>query len=134
MTGDTTRDDAHPMTGAELRCLLAALGLGRDQSARLLRMAPRSVERMMYGVRDVPPGIALEVRSWLERADGDLADIRAALERDPDHSVVTFRDDDEYMAAHPGDRMPAAYHRAIVGRVLLERPGTRVAYAAQNAP
>lgn len=128
MDGSTDGDDAHPMTGAELRCILHSLGLARDQVARLWDVPARTVDRWLYGQRDAPPGIVREVREWQLRADDELAAMLADIDRDPGHIVVTYRDDDGYMAAHPGDRMPSAWHRAIVARAMLARPDVRVDY------
>ncbi|MDX3531181.1 hypothetical protein P1P75_33455 [Streptomyces sp. ID05-39B] len=46
----------------------------------------------------------------------------------PDPGVITYRDDAEYLAAHPDAEFPASWHRAVVARVAQEVPGLSIAY------
>lgn len=126
---DGRGDDAYPeMTSAELRVTLHTLGLTRDQVSRLLRVSARTVDRWQYGERLPPPGVVGAIRAWQERADAELAEMLAAVDADPSQPVVTFRDNEAWLASRPGERMPAAWHRAVVARVLASRPGVRVVY------
>lgn len=121
------RDD--PMTPAEFRVVREYLGFTGDRLAEHLGVSSRTVRHWEAGRYAIPDGIRLEMED-LERRTGEfVAGVIERLNDMPEPGVVTYRDDEEYHAAHPEIPYPASWHRAVVARVAQEVPGLAIAYA-----
>jgi hypothetical protein len=116
------------MTEAEFRVIREFLGVSGDWIAQHLGVSPRTVRHWEAGRYRIPDGVRVEV----ERMERETADIVAAgiaqLMDHPSPSVVTYRSDAEYHAAHPEAGWPAAWHRAVVARIAQEVPGLAIVY------
>jgi hypothetical protein len=66
------------------------------------------------------------------QAVGEAVTQLAALEMAA-RSVVTYRSDEEYHAAHPDIPFPASWHRAVIARAALEVPGLAISYSGPAA-
>ncbi|MDR2379911.1 MAG: hypothetical protein LBE08_01825 [Bifidobacteriaceae bacterium] len=125
-----------PMSAGELRVIRQFLGLSADQLGALLGVAGRSVRRWESSERDehgavrwpIPDGIRQAVERLEDAAATEVGAMVRYLREMPDPGIVTFRTDAEMAAAHPGTRLPASWHRAIVGRAIQEVPAVRVAF------
>lgn len=105
------------MSAAELRVIRERLGLPTAWAADKLGVAERSVTRWETGSHQIPDGIGDEVRRWQAVADAAVADARERLAAEDHPSMVTYRTNDDYHAAHLGIDWPASFHRAITGRI-----------------
>ncbi|MGK4909676.1 helix-turn-helix domain-containing protein [Streptomyces albus] len=117
------------MTAAEFKVVREFLGLTGDWLAGHLGVSPRTVRHWEQGKYAIPDSARLEIEK-LERQTGEfVSGIVEKLMDLPDPGVITYRDDDEYHAAHPEIPFPAAWHRAVVARVAQEVPALSIAYA-----
>lgn len=117
------------MTAAEFKVVREFLGLTGDWLADHLGVSPRTVRHWEQGKYAIPDGVRLEIEK-LERQTGEfVSGIVEKLMDLPDPGVITYRDDDEYHAAHPEIPFPAAWHRAVVARVAQEVPALSITYA-----
>ncbi|MFD5429983.1 helix-turn-helix domain-containing protein [Streptomyces sp. NPDC127084] len=118
------------MTPAEFKVVREFLGLTGDWLAAHLGVSPRTVRHWEQGKYTIPDGVRLAIED-LERRTGEYVDgIVEKLMDLPDPGVITYRDDSEYEAAHPGPEFPASWHRAVVARVAQEVPALSIAYAS----
>ncbi|MFF7558279.1 helix-turn-helix domain-containing protein [Streptomyces olivaceus] len=121
------------MTSAELRVVREYLGLTPEWLAGHLKVSARTVRHWEAGKYAIPDGVRLEIED-LERRTGEfVSGIIDQLMDLPDPGVVTYRDDEEYHAAHPGIGFPASWHRAVVARVAQEVPALSIAFADEAA-
>jgi hypothetical protein len=121
------------MTPAELRVVREFLGLTPEWLASHLKVSARTVRHWEAGKYAIPDGVRLEIED-LERRTGEfVSGVIGQLLDLPDPGVITYRDDDEYTAAHPGREFPASWHRAVVARVAQEVPGLSIVFAG-DAP
>jgi hypothetical protein len=121
--------DGERMTSAELRVVREFLGVTPEWLAGHLGVSARTVRHWEAGKYTIPDGVRLEIED-LERRTGEfVAGIIDKLMDLPDPGVITYRDDDEYKAAHPDVEFPASWHRAVVARVAQEVPALSIAYA-----
>ncbi|WP_051698511.1 helix-turn-helix domain-containing protein [Streptomyces albus] len=117
------------MTAAEFKVVREFLGLTGDWLASHLGVDPRTVRHWEQGKYAIPDGVRLEIEK-LERQTGEfVSGIVEKLMDLPDPGVITYRNDDEYHAAHPEIPFPAAWHRAVVARVAQEVPALSITYA-----
>ncbi|MEU2603299.1 helix-turn-helix domain-containing protein [Streptomyces albus] len=117
------------MTAAEFKVVREFLGLTGDWLAGHLGVSPRTVRHWEQGKYAIPDGVRLEIEK-LERQTGEfVSGIVEKLMDLPNPGVITYRDDDEYHAAHPEIPFPAAWHRAVVARVAQEVPALSITYA-----
>ncbi|MFH9108487.1 helix-turn-helix domain-containing protein [Streptomyces albus] len=120
------------MTAAEFKVVREFLGLTGDWLAGHLGVSPRTVRHWEQGKYAIPDGVRLEIEK-LERQTGEfVSGIVEKLMDLPEPGVITYRDDDEYHAAHPEIPFPAAWHRAVVARVAQEVPALSITYADQG--
>lgn len=120
------------MTPAEFKVVREFLGLSGDWLATYLGVSPRTVRHWEQGKYAIPDGVRLAIED-LERRTGEfISGIVEKLMDLPDPGVLTYRDDTEYRAAHPGTEFPASWHRAVVARVAQEVPGLSIAFAGDE--
>jgi hypothetical protein len=122
------------MTSAEFRVVRELLGVSGDWIAQRLGVSPRTVRHWEAGRYRIPDGVRVEVeRMERETADAVAAGI-AQLVGCPSPSVVTYRSDAEYSAAHPEAGWPAGWHRAVVARIAQDVPGIVIRWAPAKSP
>lgn len=130
------------MTDAEFRVVREYLGLTGEWLAGHLGVSSRTVRHWEQGRYPIPDGVRLAIEQLEADTAGFVSGIVASLNShpDPDVTVMTYRNDEEYRAAHPDVAFPASWHRALIARVAQEVPGLGVAYqpqasgAAEGAP
>ncbi|MBE4761818.1 helix-turn-helix domain-containing protein [Streptomyces caniscabiei] len=122
--------DDERMTPAELKVVREFLGLTGDWLAAHLGVSPRTVRHWEQGKYAIPDGVRLEVENLEARTGEFVGAIVEKLMDVPDPGVLTYRDDAEYHAAHPGIPFPASWHRAVVARVAQEVPALSIAFAS----
>jgi transcriptional regulator with XRE-family HTH domain len=118
------------MTPAELKVVREYLGMSLKAMGAYLGVSLRTVTHWEQGKYNIPDGVRLAVED-LERRTGEY--VGAVVEKLmdlPDPAVVTYRDDEEYKAAHPEAEFPASWHRAVVARVAQEVPALSIAFAS----
>lgn len=116
------------MSGPEFRVACEWLGLNLEAASERLGVNVRTAARWGYGHREIPEGVAEEVRSWLREAAEQVADYVEELRRvPPPPRLVTYRSDDEFHA-YENSQWPASWHRAIARRVLQEIPDLVICY------
>lgn len=120
------------MTPAELRVVREYLGLSGDWLARHLAVNPRNLRAWEQGEKQIPDRIRLEMEDLERRTGQFVSGVIHKLMDLPAPTVVTYRSDAEYHAAHPDVPFPASWHRAVVARVAQEVPGLGIAYAEQR--
>ncbi|KIF66309.1 hypothetical protein HY68_36555 [Streptomyces sp. AcH 505] len=120
-----------PLTDAELRTARETLGLTGDHFAKLLRVNPRTVRSWEQGRDAVPGRIRPEVAELREQTDKAVTDLVAAYEAGDDDTVITYRSDDEYVAANPHGRWSASWHRQVAARAAAQA-GAHIAYADEE--
>jgi hypothetical protein len=126
--------DDERMTDAEFRVVREFLGLTGDWLAEHLDVSGRTVRNWEHGKYPVPDGVRLEVER-LERQTGEFVGAVVAQLLDvPDPTVVTYRSDAAYHAAHPEIPFPASWHRAVLARVALEVPALAIVYSDAVPP
>ena len=114
------------MTPAELRVARERLGLTGDAIAELLDVDPRTCRRWEAGTGPIPTGVERQIAEWESEAVQLSAEF--AMRGQSEGVLVTYKTDENFWAHEP-DRppYPASWHRAIVGRLNLDR--IRVEYA-----
>lgn len=118
------------MTPAEFKVVREWLGLTGDWLAEHLGVSPRTVRHWEQGKYAIPDSVRLRIED-LEARTAQFADgIAEQLMDVPDPAVITYRDDDEYHAAHPDITFPASWHRAVIARVAQAVPGLSIVYAS----
>jgi hypothetical protein len=123
--------DDERMTDAEFRVVREHLGLTGDWLAGHLGINPRTVRSWEQGRYPIPDGVRLELEDLEQRTAEFVDGIVEKLNAAPvDATVLTYRNDDEYHAAHPDQPWPASWHRAVVARVAMEVPGLAISYPA----
>lgn len=120
--------DDERMTDAELRVVREFLGLTPEWLASHLKVSARTVRHWEAGRYDIPDGVRLEIED-LERRTAEFLDgLVSKLMDVPVRGVITYRNDEEYHAAHPEIPFPALWHRAMVARLAQEVPGLSIVY------
>ena len=117
------------MTPAELKVVREFLGLSGDWLAGYLGVSGRTVRHWEAGRYPIPDGVRLAVEELEARTGAFVSGVIDKLMDVPDPVVVTYRNDDEYHAAHPNIEFPASWHRAVVARVAQEVPALSIVYA-----
>ncbi|MGW3563518.1 helix-turn-helix domain-containing protein [Streptomyces sp. NPDC000941] len=124
LRNELAEDD--PLNPAELRAAREYLGLTGDHLAKLLGVNPRTVRSWEQGRDPIPgdkrPEIA-ELKAATDKAVAEM--VEAWAEGAP---LITYRNDDEYLAAHRGGRWTASWHRRVCARAA-EQTGARIDYA-----
>ncbi|WP_343242309.1 MULTISPECIES: DUF1870 family protein [unclassified Streptomyces] len=118
------------MTAAEFKVVREYLGLTGDWLAGHLGVSPRTVRHWEQGKYAIPDGVRLQVEDVEQRTGEFVGGIITALMDLPDPTVVTYRDDAEYHAAHPEISFPASWHRAVIARVAQEVPALSIVFAS----
>jgi transcriptional regulator with XRE-family HTH domain len=119
------------MTPAEFKVVREFLGLTGDWLAQHLGVSPRTVRHWEQGKYQIPDGVRLEIEDLESRTAHFVSGIIEKLMDLPDPGVITYRDDEEYHAAHPEVPLPASWHRAVIARVAQEVAGLSIVYADQ---
>ncbi|MFE7759530.1 helix-turn-helix domain-containing protein [Streptomyces sp. NPDC057429] len=117
------------MTPAEFKVLREFLGVTGDWLAGYLEVSPRTVRHWEQGKYAIPDGVRLAVEDLEKRTAQFVAGVVEQLMDLPEPGVITYRDDEEYHAAHPGIEFPASWHRAVVARVAQEVPALSITFA-----
>jgi len=120
------------MTPAELKVVREFLGLPGAALAKYLKVSDRTVRHWEEGKFPIPDGVRLVIEDLEERTAVFVAGIVEKLMDYPDPVVVTYRNDQEYHAAHPEIPFPASWHRAVVARVAQEVPGLSIVYPEKD--
>lgn len=123
--------DDERMTPAELRVVREFLGLTPEWLASHLNVSARTVRHWEAGKYAIPDGVRIEVEDLEARTGEYVSLIVDTLMDVPDPGLITYRDDAEYEAAHPGREFPASWHRAVAARVAQEVPALSIAYPDQ---
>jgi hypothetical protein len=86
----------------------------------------RSWERGRY---PIPDGVRLALED-LERRTGEwISSIVDKLMDLPEPGALTYRNDAEFHAHHPGIEFPASWHRAATARIAERVAGLPIKYA-----
>ena len=117
------------MTPAEFKVVREYLGLTGDWLADHLGVSGRTVRHWAPGKYAIPDGVRLEIEDLEARTGQYVSGVIEKLVDIPDPGIITYRDDDEYHAAHPEIPFPASWHRAVCARIAQEVPGLSIAYA-----
>lgn len=118
--------DEDPLTPAELRTAREQLGLTGDHLAKMLGVNPRTLRSWEQGRDPIPGRIRPEIAELKEETAKAVTEAVASLGEDD--VLITYRDDEEYRAAHRGGRWTASWHRQVVARAA-EQTGARIDYA-----
>jgi len=118
-----------PMTDAELRVVCEFLGLTGNWLAEHLGVEDRTWRRWDAGTAPIPDAVRIEIERLEQITAGIVGETVRALNDVSDPGVLTYRNDAEFHAAHPGIDYPASWHRAIIARVAQEVPGLPIRYA-----
>lgn len=115
-----------------LRVLTEALGLSRRQVAVLTGYDERTVGRWWNGTSKVPAAVVAHVQDLAGRTE-DLIDtlIRQLGSSQGERCLGTYRTDEAFTASHQDPLLrgvPASWHRAVCGRVLMVLPDVRVSW------
>jgi transcriptional regulator with XRE-family HTH domain len=126
-----TNEGTLPLTDAEFRITRERLGLSHEWLAGHFGVNERTIRKWEAGVTAIPGGRVLELLMLEEVAD-DLVDeavetLEAAAPED--RTLIAYRSDADYHAAHPGFGYPVGWHRAILGRVREVVDGVEIVYA-----
>lgn len=130
---DAIDDDR--MTGGEFRMVREFLGLTVEWLANHFNVQPRQVRRWEYDERVIPEGIREDMEDLEERTSTWVELVADKLKDMPDltaATVLVYRNDDEFHAAHPEIEFPARWHAHAVARITLKVPGLRVGYAPKS--
>jgi len=116
------------MTPAELKVVREYLGLSSAALAKYLGVSDRTVRHWEEGKYPIPDGVRLEIEKLEAYTAEFVAGVVEKLMDIPDPVVVTYRNDEEYHAAHPEIPLPASWHRAVIARVAQEVPGLSIVF------
>jgi len=128
MTDPPDTPEVERMTPAEFRVAREFLGLTGDWLANYLGVSPRTVRYWEQGKYSIPDGVRLAIEDLKARTAEVVSDCVKKLLDVPKPAITTYRDDDDYHAAHPEVPFPASWHRAVVARIALEVPGLSITY------
>jgi transcriptional regulator with XRE-family HTH domain len=117
-----------PLTSAELRIAREHLGLTGDHLAKMLGVNPRTLRSWEQGRDPIPGRIRLEIAELKAATEKAVADRVASIEGQDQPVLITYRSDDEYLAAHRGGRWSASWHRQVCAQAAA-RTGARIDYA-----
>lgn len=120
--------DEDPLTAAELRTTREQLGLTGDHLAKMLGVNPRTLRSWEQGRDPVPGRIRPEIAELKEATTKAVADMVTAFEDADDDVLITYRSDEEYLAANRGGRWTASWHRQVCARAA-QQTGARIDYA-----
>lgn len=117
------------MNGARLRVLRQWLGLDVEGLGEVLAVAPRTVRRWEGEKSAISPGAVADFTRLLERSESLVSAYLGELDEQAP-VMVAYSNDEDFWAAQPLLRpLPAAWHRALVARVLVQRPDVEVTYS-----
>jgi hypothetical protein len=125
--------DDERMTDAEFRMVREYLGLTGDWLAGHLGVNPRTVRSWEQGRHPIPDGVRLEMERLEQQTSEFVGAVVAQLLDIAEPTVIVYRSDAEYHAAHPEIKFPASWHRMVVARVAQEVPGLGISYAPTEA-
>lgn len=117
-----------PLNPAELRAAREYLGLTGDHLAKRLAVNPRTLRSWEQGRDPIPGRIRPEIAELKAAADKAVAEMVESCQGEDEPVLITYRDDEEYLAANRGGRWTAAWHRRVCARVA-ETTGARIDYA-----
>jgi hypothetical protein len=120
--------DDERMTPAELRVIREFLGLSGEWLAERLHVQGRTWRRWEAGQSLIPDGVRIAIEEIEEIAADMVEQTVTQLMDVPDPTVITYRSDAEYRAAHPELDWPASFHRAILARVAQEVTALSITY------
>lgn len=126
--------DDERMTDAELRVVREHLGLTGEWLAKHLGVSDRTVRHWEQGRYAIPEGVRLAIEQLEHVTAQAVGEAVQQLLDAPEPTVITYRSDAEYRAAHPEIPFPASWHRAVIGRVAQEVPGLSITYAPTRVP
>lgn len=128
--------DDERMTDAEFRVVREYLGLTGEWLAGHLGVSERTVRYWEQGRYTIPEGVRLAMEGLEEETAQFVSNVVDVLRdsNDTDLTILTYRTDAEYRAAHPEVDWPASWHRAVVARVAQEVPGVAMVYPPASAP
>lgn len=120
----------HGLTGAELRATREMLGLTGDHLAKMLGINPRTIRSWEQGRDPIPPRIGTEITELRSATREAVAAVIASIK--DDDPILTYRNDDDYLAANPDSRWTAAWHRQVCARAS-EQTGAPIDYTGDTA-
>lgn len=128
-------------TPADIRVRREALGLTQAWIAERLGVDDRAVRRWEAGTRPIPLALVDLLEEGEDRADILVASVLVGLRRVIDDAraqtgedlegvdVAAYPTDEALWSVHPGfEPWPAAWHRAVLGRLRADLDPIRVAY------
>lgn len=112
-------DLAIPPTAADVLVARERLGLTPEHLARLLDVTPETVTGWERGgIDDLPVPERLRVLGQLEELEKATAEaVEDIYKSFMDKTLVVYRTDEEYRAAHPDSRWSAGWHRRMCMRI-----------------
>ena len=117
------------MNGARLRVLRQRLGLDVDGLGDVLGVAARTVRRWESDKSAMSAGAIEDFTALVQRSETLVEAHLAALAGEQAPRLVTYANDEDFWAHEPGMRpLPAAWHRALVAQVLVQRPDVEVTF------
>lgn len=124
--------DDERMTDAEFKVAREYLGLTGDWLAGHLNVSARTVRHWEQGAYPIPDGVRLELERLEERTAEFVGACVGPLLDMADAAVLTYRTDEEFHQARPGETFPASWHRRVVARVAQEVPGLTITYGPRS--
>lgn len=114
-----------------LRVLTEALGLSRRQVAALTGFGERTVGRWWNGSAKVPAAVADQVEALARHTERLVDTTVTELHGVPigERWLGTYLSDEGFAGSHDDpvlEGVPASWHRAMCGRVLMVMPDVRV--------
>ena len=117
------------MNGARIRVVRQDLGLTVDTAAAVLGVETTTMRRWETARSKMPPGAVEDLLALVERSRALARAYAAELAGQAEPWLVTYASDEALWAAQPDlAPLPAAWHRAVVARVIDQVPGVEVVY------
>ncbi|GHJ34288.1 hypothetical protein TPA0910_87210 [Streptomyces hygroscopicus subsp. sporocinereus] len=121
-----------PLTPAELHTAREYLGLIGDHLAKRLGVNPRTLRSWEQGRDPVPGRIRPKIAELKAATDAAVAEMVESCQDEDEPVLITYRDDEEYQAAHRGGQWTASWHRRVCARAA-EQTGARIDYADDDS-
>ncbi|MEU9761732.1 DUF1870 family protein [Streptomyces sp. NPDC047987] len=120
--------EEEPLTAAELRITREQLGLTGDHLAKLLGVNPRTLRSWEQGRDPIPGRLRPEIAALKEETARAVADMVAGLDDADEDVLITYRNDEEFLAANKGSRWSASWHRQVCAHAA-DQTDARINYA-----
>lgn len=111
------------MNNAELRIIMAWLGLKQDDIAPIIEQSTRSVRRMLHNESKVPAILSDTLKAWINETDTVVSAVIAQIDSGELQALPVYSQTEQLHQMQPDyKQFPATWWDIVIARVKAKRP------------